>query len=800
MRASWFSWCCWGIAALFLSLALIDWLKPRPRERSLDLIFLDAPLCFGETKIETVMASRLQENDRVRAISSQDFAPELWLNTAGDAQRWLVICADRDQSQFEAIPQGVSLFVLPSIPVDSKPGFELRSFSIPEQVVSGRPFWIHWKLFSRSSASGHLRFWVGEEIVGELVVDWEGGEHSGTLQVIAKKPGLVRVRMEALDGNSADRPAQIYGYLHLLEAPKIQVIGPASPLVDFFEKQGFRIEKNAANLDVQADAWLISDARIAESSISDFLQYGGGVLFLAGESLRSQASAELRNILPVKLTERVRELPQSSGKTQPAPGFSEGQDAPMPDDGKSLPIAEPKNPRKEKREAGVVALALVIDKSGSMAGVKLARAREAALAAADTLSPEDYLMVVAFDRETREIVPMRKIREIRDLREDIDRLEPGGGTRIFPALSIAAQALEKTPAAIRHLILLTDGATEDKHSQEAPYYQFTIEKAKAGITTSTVGLRGEEYDTELLSNLALWGKGRFYPVESEKLPQIFTLEANRVRESLNRPDFEAEGPAKPKPEDSRPLDSEKSEPKSTPPKEFFTAMPLDAHPIFQAIDWKASPSLPQLKGAARCTAKLGTVIPLKVEETGEPLLALGYWGEGRVAFWASDGGEYEAEDWFTDARARQLFSQLMEFLRRREESAVSPMAYDSSVSEDKILPALFPYFLERQASNSIFAERPSWGSGASLPESAEFRSWSLGSDPEHSLQTTEQRLRSIAVLAARTGGELMDGAPMFFERLEQSRQAQQSRAVWIWISLAGVVLLVELFVSRKRVN
>src|SRR5678815_4526822 len=89
-----------------------------------------------------------------------------------------------------------------------------------------------------------------------------------------------------------------------------------------------------------------------------------------------------------------------------------------------------------------IALVLVIDRSGSMQGPKLAAAKESARVTAEVLSPNDYIAVVAFDSEAQVFVrPQRAANRMR-ISSDIARVSSGGGTNIFPGLKEAFEILQ----------------------------------------------------------------------------------------------------------------------------------------------------------------------------------------------------------------------------------------------------------------------------------------------------------------------------------------------------------------------
>ena len=112
---------------------------------------------------------------------------------------------------------------------------------------------------------------------------------------------------------------------------------------------------------------------------------------------------------------------------------------------------------EKRRDEPDVAMALVIDRSGSMAGLPLEMAKQAAKATADTLSADDLLEVIAFDAQPTRMVRMTPAKHRARIQSDIARIQAGGGTEIFPALDAAYQAFRRPGPSKKHVVLLTDG-------------------------------------------------------------------------------------------------------------------------------------------------------------------------------------------------------------------------------------------------------------------------------------------------------------------------------------------------------
>ena len=120
-----------------------------------------------------------------------------------------------------------------------------------------------------------------------------------------------------------------------------------------------------------------------------------------------------------------------------------------------------------------VAMALVIDRSGSMTGLPLEMAKQAAKATADTLGPDDLLEVIAFDSQPTRIVQMTAAKHGARIQADIARIQAGGGTEIFPALDAAYQALSAARAKAKaHRSLDRRPGADDRHPGFGPSHGF----------------------------------------------------------------------------------------------------------------------------------------------------------------------------------------------------------------------------------------------------------------------------------------------------------------------------------------
>ena len=171
---------------------------------------------------------------------------------------------------------------------------------------------------------------------------------------------------------------------------------------------------------------------------------------------------------------------------------------------------------------GRAAVAVVIDRSGSMQGAKVEHAKTAAIAAVAALRRDDEIAIVAFDSQATVIAPRQKASNRRRIAREVAKLEPGGGTQVLAGLAAARDQLRDTRARRKHVIVVSDGAS--------PYdgvHELVDEMRAEGITVSAIGLSGA--DRNLLSLIADGGDGRLYMIgDITTLPKIVGKEVGEA--------------------------------------------------------------------------------------------------------------------------------------------------------------------------------------------------------------------------------------------------------------------------------
>ncbi len=179
-----------------------------------------------------------------------------------------------------------------------------------------------------------------------------------------------------------------------------------------------------------------------------------------------------------------------------------------------------------------VALLFVLDKSGSMGegergATKLDLAKAAAIASAELLNPSDEVGILAFDAEWEWVIPFTRVERGEWISERIASLQSDGGTDLYKAMLEAQRAFSGKEAAIKHVLVLSDGLTD-----KSDFRALVKRLADEATTVSTVSVGGDA-DRSLMAQIARIGKGRGYAtVDPRTIPQIFTTETLLISQDL----------------------------------------------------------------------------------------------------------------------------------------------------------------------------------------------------------------------------------------------------------------------------
>jgi Mg-chelatase subunit ChlD len=293
-----------------------------------------------------------------------------------------------------------------------------------------------------------------------------------------------------------------------------------------------------------------------------------------------------------------------------------------------LPVTfEPKGLQESKRR---VCMILLIDRSASMLGPRIAATKRAAVALVNQLAPEDLVGILVFDTQAYVLAEVQPAGQVsRTLVEKLVKLRSSGGTDVYPALTASSNRLDLTGATLKHIILLSDGNTPfHRQAYEALVKSFALEH----ITVSTIGIGSAFINTDYLQWLARSTGGTYYQLDTlEDLPRLV---ARDTEDQLGRLPF-TEGLFRPA---------------KTPESDWFA----------DTADW------PSLRGYLTATAKPGSRVDVTVNagEADDPLLARWTLGRGRVAAFTSDADTRWSPDWIRWRGFEGVWAQVVRWTMR----------------------------------------------------------------------------------------------------------------------------------------
>jgi Mg-chelatase subunit ChlD len=284
-----------------------------------------------------------------------------------------------------------------------------------------------------------------------------------------------------------------------------------------------------------------------------------------------------------------------------------------------------------------VAQALVVDVSGSMAAChcrpdgfaggpamvedgpnKTDISREAVARAISNLDAQDTVGVLAFHTEAEWVLPLQALPDQAVVDSALARLHPDGDTSIGVALREAIDGLRDAEARLRHVVLFSDGFTEERGLED-----IAAEALEAGITVSVVGTG--EGAGDVLERMAIAGGGRYYPGRDlSQIPAVLASEVQMV---------------------SRPLIAEGR----------FTPIVTASDEITDRLGDSSPPLLGYVATSPKPTART----LLRIGDERDPLLATWQAGLGTVTAWTSDAAPRWSSPWLGWDGARELWGAVV---------------------------------------------------------------------------------------------------------------------------------------------
>lgn len=288
------------------------------------------------------------------------------------------------------------------------------------------------------------------------------------------------------------------------------------------------------------------------------------------------------------------------------------------------PILPVKLDLPEKLVQPDAAVIFVMDNSGSMGRPVMGSvytqqeiADQSAALAVRTLSKKDLVGVIVFNMEYTVIVPVGPNSDPKATSEKILAIGAGGGTNMGPALEEAGRQMESVKAAVKHIIVLSDGRSIG--FEELPTKAERI-RTRTGAMITTISV-GDEADEKNMADIADRGGGKSFVVNNPNLlPKFFMKAVRVVRTPLVR-----EGAFDP------------------------VILPV-ASPLTAGLD-----APPPLRGLVLTQKRPEPTITYSMAApTGEPLLA--HWNVelGKVAVFTSDASTW-AKEWINWPGYRQMW-------------------------------------------------------------------------------------------------------------------------------------------------
>ena len=549
----------------------------------------------GNAMVEKPLAQDGTYNGVTTAVDAQasDLSSALTLASAllpEDAQGRIVVLSDGATEDVRAAAQqlaarGVTVD-FQSFSGDALPDAQISQLNVPSRVYQGQSFTVTVQVTANHDTAGTLVLYQNRTPVSSREVTLRRGDNTFTFRDVAADTGVVTYEARLIsEGDSCAQNDSMGGYMYVQGAPKLLLVegrqGEGSEMAAMLSAAAMQYE-------TVLPAQLPYDAE-------QLRQYDGVVLVNVDYDA---ADEEQWAALDSAVRVLGRGLTVIGGDSSYALGGYRGSKLE-----EMLPVTiEVRN----KLDLPSLALMLVIDKSGSMSDgmfgtTRLELAKEAAMRAAEVLTPNDQVGVIAFDDAAKWVVNLQKAEDVEAIQNQIGTIRPGGGTAFFTALYEATYALMNAQAQQKHIIFLTDGEAGD-----TGYLQLCDIMQQNDITLTTVAV-GSGADQATLRTLAQQGGGRAYAAnEFDNLPKIFTKETYLVSGSYVQ-------------------------------NRTFTPVITEQSAL---TDFEG---FPQLSGYLAATEKSLATVSL-MSDREDPILAWWQYGAGRVvAFMADSRGAWTSE-------------------------------------------------------------------------------------------------------------------------------------------------------------
>jgi uncharacterized membrane protein len=492
----------------------------------------------------------------------------------------------------------------------------LRGVYMPEKVSRGSPFKIRVEVFSNHEGEAQLSVMKDGVLESGFprAVKLKKGTTDVVFQSLVKETGTARYEVKLTPPAGSDRFAgnnQFTESVYVAGKPRVLVVEGGAPRDARYLQAALSQEK--FDVDVRGRYGVPDSA--ADLEKYDAVIYSDLPAFDHRETYVTRRHlAALR----AYVTQKGGGFIMAGGQQSFGPG-GHGNTAME----EMLPV---RFDVEKKKDTPSLALLLIIDKSGSMGGLKMDLTKQAARAAVNLLGPQDQAGVIVFDSAPYRLARLQSAANKARIEQDIARVMASGGTAIFPALEMGYQELAGTRAKIKHAVLLTDG-----QAPRQGIVELVQNMAAENITVSTIGV-GADADMVLLRQMAAVGNGRaYYTNDAYSLPKIFVKETSTVARSavVDLP----------------------FRPRVTKPAQVLKGIDFSAGPYL--LGYVATKSKPQAE-------------VLLVSDYGEPILARWRQGLGKTVAWTSDIKNRWSQEWVGWSGYARFWGQLVRDVMKRK--------------------------------------------------------------------------------------------------------------------------------------
>ena len=503
-----------------------------------------------------------------------------------------------------AAARGVQIDTVSLHPISGQTEAYLDALESPAAVRKGQSFEIVAVVRSTTIGPATVRLFGDGKLIATRAVTLQAGDSRLSFSLTAEEAGFQRYTAElqaANDTLSQNNTAAAFTVVH--GPPRVLIVennaGEADNLITALKSANVEAER-VAPIALNGDLTTLSDY---------------DAVFIVNVPAKALPDAAL-NALPAYVRDLGRGLVMIGGPD----AFGAGGYLRTPIE-KALPVDMDVRSRTQEPN---LALVFAIDKSGSMSRChcddpnaqpgtyariesglsKVDIAKDAVMQAGRALGRADYLGVVAFDTNALWALHVQELIEPDVIQQKIGGLRAEGQTNINAGLSEAEAALKKTPARLKHIVLLTDG-----WSSSFEYNALSRRLQDEGITLSVIAAGSGS--ATYLKELATRAGGRYYAAPTmTDVPSLFFKETVEAAGS-----YIIETP-------------------------FYPA-PAGTTSILRGLDVTR---LPALRGYNGTTPKSSAQVSL-VSDQGDPLLATWQYGLGRAVAWTSDLKGQWATDW-----------------------------------------------------------------------------------------------------------------------------------------------------------